>query len=86
MPEERRDIEVDATTAILRTCDIKLMSGSQLRPYDSIEETSPVSEGSNVNCIANHSSKVGIFCTTSSSSLTSAIVVHGGCERKEGSR
>ena len=53
MPEERRDTAVDAATAILRTCDIKLMAGSQLRPYDSIERTSPVLKGSNVNCIAN---------------------------------
>lgn len=33
----------------------KLMAGSQLRPYDSIEGITPIPEGSNVNCIANHS-------------------------------
>ena len=54
MLEERGDTAADAAAAILCTCDKKLMAGSQLRPYDSIEGMTPVPEGSNVNCIANH--------------------------------
>ena len=77
--EERSDIFCRCCGSILYTCDIKPMSGSQLRPYDSIEVTQ-VTEGSNVNCIVNHLSKVRIFCTTPCSSPTSAIVCHGDCD------
>ena len=73
----------DAAAGILYTCDIKLMSGSQLRPYVSIEGII-VPEGSNVNCIVNHLSKVRIFCTTPCSSPTSAIVCRGGCDGGRG--
>ena len=69
----------DAAAGILCTCDIKLMPGSQLRPYDSIEGMQ-IPEGSNVNCIVNHLSKVRIFCTIPCSSPTSAIVCRGGCD------
>ena len=43
----------DAAAGILCTCDIKFMSGSQLRPYDSIEGMR-IPKGFNVNCIVDH--------------------------------
>ena len=52
----------DAAAGILCTCDIKFMSGSQLRPYGSIEGMR-IPKGFNVNCIVNRLSKVRIFCT-----------------------
>ena len=72
----------DAAAGILSTCDIKLMSGNQLRPYVSIEGMI-VPEGSNVNYIADSLNKVRIFCTTPSSVPTSANVLRGGQEREE---
>ena len=66
--------------------DIKLVSGSQLRPYDSIEGTTPVPEGPNGNYIVDHLNKVGIVCTTSGNASTNAIVCHGRQKGKDISR
>ena len=62
------------------------MTGSQLRPYDSIEGESPTPEGSNVNYIAYHLNKAGIFCTTPGNVSSSATVIRGRQEREEGFR
>ncbi len=53
------------------------MTGSQLRPYASIEGESPTPEGSNDNCIVYRWNKIGTFCTKPGITATNANVFRG---------